>query len=55
MIDAATASDASLPLLHRFPALASLPRAHLGQFPTPVERVNDIAPGLWVKREDLNR
>ena len=53
MIDAATASDSSLPLLHRFPALASLPRAHLGQFPTPVERVNDIAPGLWVKREDL--
>src|SRR5205814_9859959 len=53
MIDAATASDSSLPLLHRFPALASLPRAHLGQFPTPVEHVNDIAPGLWVKREDL--
>ena len=44
------------PLLGRFPALASLPRAALGAFPSPVERLDGTAggPDLWVKRDDLN-
>ncbi|HJU89865.1 MAG TPA: pyridoxal-phosphate dependent enzyme [Gemmatimonadaceae bacterium] len=43
-----------MPLLRRFPALRSLPRAELGRFPTPVERIV-VEPGveLWVKRDDL--
>ena len=44
---------AELPLLRRFPALAALPRAPLGAFPTPVERAE--VPGgrvLWIKRDD---
>jgi len=45
-----------IPLVRRFPALASVPRVHLGAFPTPVMRVNGIttrAP-LWIKRDDLD-
>jgi D-cysteine desulfhydrase len=44
---------AELPLLRRFPALASIPRAALGAFPTPVERVA-LSNGrdLWIKRDD---
>jgi 1-aminocyclopropane-1-carboxylate deaminase/D-cysteine desulfhydrase-like pyridoxal-dependent ACC family enzyme len=43
---------AELPLLRRFPALAKLPRASFGSYPTPVQRV----PGgkLWLKRDDLS-
>lgn len=37
----------------RFPALARLPRASLGAFPTPVVDARHLAPGLWVKRDDL--
>ncbi len=46
----------SLPLLRAYPALASLARAELGAFPSPVERVTGL-PGdvaLWLKRDDLN-
>lgn len=45
-----------LPLLDRFPALASLPRAELGNFPTPVERIAglDGTNDLWIKRDDLS-
>lgn len=44
-----------LPLLRRFPTLASLPRASLGNFPTPVGRVA-LRDGreLFVKRDDLS-
>lgn len=44
------------PLLGRFPALASLPHAALGTFPSPVERLEGVpgCPELWVKRDDLN-
>lgn len=35
------------------PAFASVPRARLGQYPTPLESLEALAPGLWVKREDL--
>jgi D-cysteine desulfhydrase len=44
-----------LPLAARFPALATLPRARLGCFPSPVERL-DLGGGreLWIKRDDLN-
>jgi D-cysteine desulfhydrase len=45
---------AHLPLYERFPALRLLPRAPLGRFPSPVQNVADIAPGLWFKREDLD-
>src|SRR5919198_4028758 len=54
MIDAATASDSSLTIFRRFPALGAVPRAPLGRFPTPVESAEAIAPGLWVKRDDLS-
>jgi D-cysteine desulfhydrase len=37
-------------LLERFPALADVPRAHLGNFPSPVSQIGT----LWVKRDDLN-
>jgi D-cysteine desulfhydrase len=43
-----------LPLLERFPALNSVPRTALGNYPSPVEHVQ-LGPGaLWVKRDDLN-
>ena len=44
------------PLLRRFPELLALPRAELGTFPSPVERLDGIAgcPELWIKRDDLN-
>ena len=48
----------SLPLLRRFPALAAVPRVTFGgasseRAPTPVERADALAPGLWIKRDDL--
>lgn len=44
---------AELPLLRRFPALAQLPRAPLGAFPTPVDRVAfDASRSLLIKRDD---
>lgn len=43
---------ADLPLLRRFPSLAKLPRATLGAFPTPVERVALSHGTLLVKRDD---
>lgn len=44
------------PLLERFPALASIPRADLGVRPSPVQPVPlDGARGtLWLKRDDLD-
>ena len=43
------------PLFARVPALASLPRAALGVYPSPVVRL-DVGDGwpLWVKRDDLD-
>ena len=43
----------TIPLVRRFPALGRLPRARLGRFPTPVQHMTALAPGLWFKREDL--
>ena len=48
----------TLPLLERFPALARIPRASLGDFPTPVQRIDlgvehPLAGELWIKRDDL--
>lgn len=48
-----TNSGEAIPLVRRFPALASVPRAHLGLFPTPLQAATALAPGLWFKREDL--
>lgn len=47
--------DTPIPLVRRYPALASIPRVPLGDYPTPVEamRVPDIDAPLWVKRDDL--
>ena len=48
--------DDPIPLVRRYPALAAIPLARLGRFPTPVERLEgfrDVA-GLWVKHEDLS-
>jgi D-cysteine desulfhydrase len=47
-----TESKSSIPLVRRFPALAALPRAVLGEFPTPVERLTSDGR-LWIKRDDL--
>ena len=49
--------NGSFPLVGRYPALASVPRVRLGNFPTPVEQV-DLPQGaataeLWIKRDDL--
>jgi D-cysteine desulfhydrase len=44
---------AEIPLLRRFPALAQIPRAPLGTFPTPVTRVEfDAGRTLLIKRDD---
>ncbi len=42
-----------IPLVRRFPGLAAIPRARLGVFPSPVERLTPDGR-LWVKRDDLN-
>ncbi len=49
----ADASGEDLPLVRRFPVLASLPRVSLGRFPTAVEPAFELAPRLWIKRDDL--
>jgi D-cysteine desulfhydrase len=41
-----------IPLVRHFPALAEVARATLGRFPSPLQRVETLAPGLWFKRED---
>lgn len=46
----------SLPIVDRYPLLATLPHVALGTLPTPVERLHLDTPGLtelWVKRDDL--
>ena len=42
-----------IPLVARFPALAAVPRVALGQYPTPVVALANVAPSLWIKRDDL--
>jgi D-cysteine desulfhydrase len=42
-----------LPLVARFPALARVPRVALGRYPTPVVALTNVAPWLWIKRDDL--
>ena len=48
------ASSPPLAIVRRFPALATLPRVVLGRFPSPVQNASALAPGLWLKRDDLN-
>lgn len=52
----AGAREDAIPLVRRFPALARVPRARLGAFPSPVVRVEGLrtAGELWIKRDDLN-
>jgi 1-aminocyclopropane-1-carboxylate deaminase/D-cysteine desulfhydrase-like pyridoxal-dependent ACC family enzyme len=51
-----TGRDDPIPLVRRFPALAAIPRARLGEFPTPVEHLTGFRDVdlLYVKREDLS-
>ena len=46
----------TLPLIDRYPRLASIPRARLATLPTPVEALRDAAAdgSLWIKRDDLS-
>ena len=55
-VAAGTARDDPIPLVRRFPALSAIPRARLGRFPTPVERLDGFrdVDSLWVKHEDLS-
>ena len=54
MTDVGMGAPFTPPLMLRHPALAWLPRARLGTFPTPVERVATPAGELWIKRDDLS-
>ena len=47
--------DRPIPLVRRYPALASIPRVPLGEYPTPVEslRFPGLDVPLWIKRDDL--
>ncbi|HJU69502.1 MAG TPA: pyridoxal-phosphate dependent enzyme [Gemmatimonadaceae bacterium] len=49
------ARDRPIPLVRRYPALASIPRVPLGEYPTPVEslRFPGLDSPLWIKRDDL--
>ena len=42
-----------LPLLRRYPALADVPRASFGSYPTPVETISVPGGSLMIKRDDL--
>src|SRR5262245_25182642 len=46
----------SISLVRRFPARTAIPRARLGRFPTPVERLDGFREidSLFVKHEDLS-
>lgn len=54
MTEAGGQDPFTLPLLLRYPSLAWVPRARLGAFPTPVERVPGAPGPLWIKRDDLS-
>ena len=45
-----TTRDDPIPLVRRFPALAAIPRARLGRFPTPVERLEGFLPRRHVRK-----
>lgn len=49
------AGEQVIPLVRRFPALATIPRVVLGEYPTPVEtvRLPGLPAPLWLKRDDL--
>lgn len=49
-----SAAEETLPLALHFPELASLPRARLGAFPTPLESIEVGGRPLLVKRDDLS-
>src|SRR5919206_117914 len=51
---ASAVRDDPIPLVRRFPALAAIPRARLGKFPTPVEHLTGFrdVDQLYVKHED---
>lgn len=47
--------DLVIPLVRRYPPLASIPRVSLGEYPTPVQslRFPELDAPLWIKRDDL--
>lgn len=47
------AAGASVAASIGLPGLSRLPRVRIGDFPTPLELLDALAPGLWIKREDL--
>lgn len=49
----AASSDAPIPLVARFRGLERIPRVGLGCYPTPVVALTNVAPSLWIKRDDL--
>jgi D-cysteine desulfhydrase len=42
------------PLYDWFPALREIPRVELCSLPSPVQSLDHILSGLWIKRDDLN-
>lgn len=48
------AQGESFPLFDTFPALAGIPRVKLCSLPSPVQRLSEVGPDLWIKRDDLN-
>lgn len=42
------------PLYDWFPALGEIPRVELCTLPSPVQSLDHILSGLWIKRDDLN-
>ena len=55
-VRAGAQSTRSLPIFERYPALARLPRAKLGVFPSPVVHVTGLTHDrdIWIKRDDLD-
>jgi D-cysteine desulfhydrase len=47
-------TEPPIPLLRRYPALGRIPRVALCKLPTPVQPMDSLSSGLWVKREDLD-
>jgi len=42
------------PLFERFPSLRKIPHVRLCLLPSPVESLESVVPGLWIKRDDMN-
>ncbi len=54
MTDVAPSAALEPALFRALPALGRVPWARLGCWPTPIEPLEAVRPGLWVKRDDLS-